>query len=136
MSESRASCLCGGVKIRAVLQPNTASHCHCSMCRKQHGAAFGSYINVKVDDLVYEQGEDLVQMYRSSDIASRAFCRVCGSTLLFIDHERPGIVGLALGILDDEPDTRPVEHIFYADRPSWSGPYDDGLPKYDGDTGL
>ena len=133
---TRASCLCGGVQINAKLQPNTASHCHCSMCRKQHGAAFGSYINVAVDDLHYEQGEELLVSYRSSDIASRVFCGRCGSTLLFVDHERPEILGLALGVLDEEPGSAPVQHIFYSDRPAWSGPYDDGLPKYDGDTGL
>lgn len=133
---TRASCLCGGVTINAKLQPNTASHCHCQMCRKHHGAAFGSYVSVARAELQFEQGEDLLVTYRSSDTASRVFCRRCGSTLLFVTHQRPERVDLALGVLDEEPDSLPVEHIFYADRPNWSGPYDDGLPKYDGDSDL
>lgn len=132
---TRGSCLCGGVRLTAQLQADSASHCHCSMCRKQHGAAFASYANVALADLVFEQGEDLLVSYRSSDTASRVFCGRCGSSLLFVEHSHPDVVGLALGVLDEEPDTRPSEHIFYADRPAWSGPYDDGLPKYDGDSG-
>lgn len=132
---NRASCLCGGVRIRARLQPHTASHCHCSMCRKQHGAAFGSYANVAREELLFDQGEELLVTYRSSDIAERVFCGRCGSTLLYVSLDHAELPALALGVLDDAPETLPEAHIFYADRPAWSGPYDDGLPKYDGENG-
>ena len=49
---NRGSCLCGSVRyeVRGLLEP--ASHCHCSMCRKAHGAAFGSYARVQRNDFV------------------------------------------------------------------------------------
>jgi hypothetical protein len=37
-----ASCLCGGVKFRINGALSQARNCHCSMCRKAHGAAFRS----------------------------------------------------------------------------------------------
>ena len=39
----QGSCLCGGVRYETTAPLQGASHCHCSMCRKAHGAAFGSY---------------------------------------------------------------------------------------------
>ncbi|MGH8286041.1 MAG: GFA family protein, partial [Steroidobacteraceae bacterium] len=38
----RGSCLCGGVRFEIDGPVGRASHCHCSMCRKAHGAAFGT----------------------------------------------------------------------------------------------
>ena len=35
----RGSCLCGGIKFEFSGPMSTSSNCHCSMCRKQHGAA-------------------------------------------------------------------------------------------------
>ena len=42
----RGSCLCGNVpyEIRGPLGRST--HCHCSRCRKVHGATFGTYTSV------------------------------------------------------------------------------------------
>ena len=36
------SCLCGKVRFELAGPPQFINHCHCSMCRKVHGAAFGS----------------------------------------------------------------------------------------------
>jgi len=38
----RASCLCGDVAWGSEGPLDLITHCHCSMCRKAHGAAFGS----------------------------------------------------------------------------------------------
>ena len=42
----KGSCLCGGVRYRADGAVEHASHCYCTMCQKQHGAAAGSYANL------------------------------------------------------------------------------------------
>ena len=42
MPTLRASCLCGGVKFEISGPLSPPSNCHCSMCRKQQGAAFRS----------------------------------------------------------------------------------------------
>lgn len=128
---NHASCLCGGVRLSFEYKPKSVSHCHCSMCRKFHGAAFGTYGSVARSGLVVEKGEELMSEYQSSDIASRTFCKVCGSSLFFQFKATPDVIDVALGLLDDDAETLPRSHIFYADRPNWSGPYDDGLPKFD-----
>ena len=39
------SCLCGKVRFELDGAPQFINHCHCSMCRKVHGAAFGSFLH-------------------------------------------------------------------------------------------
>jgi hypothetical protein len=139
MPAIRGSCLCGGVKFEIdgpLLQP---LHCHCSRCRKQHGAAFRSRVRVHVADLKWIQGEDLVSYYESSPGFRRGFCRVCGSPVV----NRPGPtyklalanpaiaseLGIPLGILDDDPSVRAECHVFVADKPPWFE-ITDALPQY------
>jgi hypothetical protein len=60
------SCLCGGVKFEISGQLTPPSNCHCSMCRKQQGAAFRSRARVRAADFKWVQGEDLVKFYEST----------------------------------------------------------------------
>ena len=116
---NRGSCLCGSVRyeVRGLLE--LASHCHCSMCRKAHGAAFGSYARVQQSDFVLHSGADDIASYQSSPEVTRTFCRRCGSTLQFIRATRPDTFSLALGTLDDDPGVRPSIHIFVGSKASW-----------------
>lgn len=41
---TRASCLCGEVMWALDGPLELMSHCHCSCCRKGHGAAFATYV--------------------------------------------------------------------------------------------
>lgn len=36
----RGSCLCGAVSYKITGSLGVTGHCHCSICRKSHGAAF------------------------------------------------------------------------------------------------
>ena len=115
----RGSCLCGSVRyeVRGPLGP--ATHCHCAMCRKAHGAAFGTYARVQRSDFVLLSGADDIASYQSSPEVIRTFCRRCGSTLQFIRASRPDTFSLALGTLDDDPGVRPSIHIFIESKAPW-----------------
>ncbi|TAJ79286.1 GFA family protein [bacterium] len=95
------------------------SHCHCSMCRKAHGAAFGTYARVNRTDFTLLSGEDHIASYRSSAGVLRTFCRSCGSTLQFITEARADSFALASGTLDDDPGIRPSYHIFVDSKAPW-----------------
>lgn len=100
----RGGCLCGSVRYEVRGALGRATNCHCSMCRKAHGAAFGTYAGVQDSDFVLLSGGDDIAAYRSSAQVTRTFCRRCGSTLQFISAQRPGSFSLALGTLDDDPE--------------------------------
>ena len=66
MPPIHGSCLCGGVEFE-IAGPLTAPlNCHCSLCRKQHGAAFRSRVRVSAKDFRWLKGEHLVKFYESS----------------------------------------------------------------------
>ena len=127
----QGSCLCGSVRyeVRGPLGP--ATHCHCSMCRKAHGAAFGSYARVQRSDFVLLSGADDIASYQSSPEVTRTFCRRCGSTLQFIRATRPNTFSLALGTLDDDPGVRPSMHIHIESKVPWLD-INDGIPQHVG----
>ena len=125
----RGSCLCGGVKFEIHGKLGRSSHCHCSMCRKAHGAAFGSYALARKQDFRVVAGEALIKRYASSPGVTRTFCATCGSTLQFISAKRPDIVDVALGVLDDDAGIRVPHHIFVASKAPWVE-ITDGLPQF------
>jgi hypothetical protein len=106
-----------------------ALNCHCSMCRKAHGAAFRSRARVRARDFRWIQGENLVTYFESSPGNHRGFCRVCGSPLLSkFDHDKEAY-GLPLGALDDDPGVKPAMHVHVASKAPWHDITDD-LPQH------
>lgn len=73
----RGSCLCGGVRYEISGPLRGVLNCHCSMCRKAHGAAFRTRASVQAADFRWVLGEDLVTYYESSPGNHRGFCRSC-----------------------------------------------------------
>ena len=112
-------CLCGGVRYEISGRLSRASHCHCSMCRKHHGAAFGSYASVRRTEFRLTSGETLIARFTSSPGIERGFCRQCGSTLLWDAVGDPERFGLALGTVDGDPGVRPSLHIFTGSKAPW-----------------
>lgn len=121
MSETAVgSCLCGGVRYEVSGPIGTVSHCHCSMCRKAHGAAFGTYAAVARAAHVIVTGEDLLSAYRSSPEVTRVFCRVCGSPLLWRSHgDAAQWAVFSLATLDTPVIPVRQKHIHVASRAPW-----------------
>jgi len=123
------SCLCGDVAWEAASAPQFMSHCHCSMCRKTHGTAFGTYVGTAADGFRWARGTDRVTRYASSPGGGRRFCSRCGSPLPVGPTD--GSMYLPAGTFDDDPGVRPSAHIFVGSKAPW---YDvpDALPRFDG----
>lgn len=105
------------------------THCHCSRCRKTHGAAFATFVGCPAESFAFTRGRDGVVAYESSPGLVRPFCGRCGGT---VPSETPweGRVLLPAGPLDDDPGTRPLAHIFMASRAPWFET-EDLLPRFD-----
>lgn len=113
----RGSCLCGGVQFEADEIP-LMTNCHCSMCRKAGGGAFGSFAHARPEQFRYLNGRDLISCYESSPGNHRGFCRVCGSIVPVLREDRPSVV-IPAGTLDDDPGVRPALHIFTGSKAPW-----------------
>ena len=127
------SCLCGEIRYEIAGALLSATHCHCSMCRKAHGAAFATYVEVEARNLRFARGQKLIARYRSSPEAERSFCSRCGSNLLFEPDESPDLVWVAAGGLDSESQVRPDAHIFVGSKAPWFD-IDDDLPQHEVDS--
>jgi hypothetical protein len=127
----RASCLCQGVAFQIEGAIKDMLFCHCSMCRKVHGTAFRARGRILSADVRWTRGEELIRFYESSSGEHRGFCSVCGSNIFTKFDARPRELGLALGILDDDPGSRPICHVFVGSKAPWYEITDE-LPQYEG----
>ena len=115
----KGSCLCRAVAYRVAGPIDSASHCYCTMCQKQHGAAAGTYANVARAGLTIECGEAFITEYASSEHGRRAFCQRCGSSLFWRSEQSPDRIAVTLGTLDS-PFTGSVDIELHTDtKPSW-----------------
>jgi hypothetical protein len=131
----RGACLCGAVRFEITPPTRFCGNCHCTMCRRAHAAPLVTWSGVPDGQFQITAGEELLACYASSPEATRRFCSVCGTPLLFKSTRWPGEVHVATGSLIDPPDRKPQAHVNYSDRVTWYDP-EAQLPKYGGVTGM
>ena len=73
------ACLCGAVRYQINGPLLDAGNCHCSMCRRNHGAGFVTWFAVPHERFAIEKGEAELVRFASSDHGTRSFCGRCGS---------------------------------------------------------
>lgn len=112
-------CLCGHIRYRAsgpALQPHT---CSCRNCQRHSGALTQMWIEFEQHQLQWTGAGGAPALWRSSEVSSRAFCPVCGSTLGAVDDA--ATLAIAVGTLDQLPDhgIAPEFHSFSDELPLW-----------------
>ncbi len=130
----RGSCLCGGIRFEISGRVTPIQICHARRCQKTTGSAFAPEAACRADRFRWTAGEDLIQVYeapllREPPPLRRDFCRVCGSPVPVV-REDSDFVGFMVGVLDDDPGSRPFRHIFLGQRAAWDELSDD-LPRFD-----
>jgi len=126
--EARGTCLCGTVTYAVHPPYRWFAHCHCSMCRKHHGALFSTGFGVPRERFQWLSGRTSVVHYRATEAFERPFCLLCGSTVPGVSHI-PNVLHVPAGGFDDDPGERPRSHIFVAFATSFYS-MNDTLPKY------
>ena len=126
------SCFCGAVKFEIELPTLFCGHCHCSMCRRPHGASFVTWTAVPPERFRFTSGDQNITRFQSSENGTRSFCKICGSQM-FCQTE-PEVIDVALAALHGKIDREPEEHYYFDSRADWTVVNDD-LPKLGGTTG-
>jgi hypothetical protein len=124
----RGACLCGAVAFTVAPPYRWFAHCHCSMCRKQHGSLFNTSLGVAQRAFHWLRGADDIAHYRATAAFERPFCRHCGSKVPALSHDAH-YWHVPAGSLDGDMGARPRAHIFVASR-SPLAELDDVLPRH------
>jgi len=132
-----SSCLCGNTRWEIDTTGASMGHCHCSMCRKAHGAPFATFITIPESQFRWVTGKDDLVTYRGNENSTllRSFCPVCGSAGPVTDGSYAYVPA---GCLDEDPGIRPTEHVFVGSKAPWHTIADDlnQFDGYDPATGL
>lgn len=112
-------CECTKIKYQVDGEINDFSHCHCSQCRRLHGAAFATFAGVERNDFSYLRGETELATFASSKSHQRMFCRNCGSNIMVTITDEPDAFYLAMGTINGNPPCPPPYHIFVGSKAPW-----------------
>jgi hypothetical protein len=126
---AHGACLCGTVRYELDGPFEVMSHCHCSMCRKHHGAAFATFVTVPLPGFRWVSGEDAISTYQSSAYGKRTFCSKCGSVTPVVEHDT-GLVFCPAGNLDGELGIQAQSHRFVGSKAAWHT-ITDTLPQHE-----
>ena len=130
MSELTGKCLCEQIAYAIKGELGPIFNCHCSKCRRWHGAVFRTRASINTSQFSWIKGESLVARYQSGENVTKCFCSVCGSPLISEYKNRPDIYGVPLGGIEQNLNAQPVGHIFVKSKAPWYQ-IDDDLPQYD-----
>ncbi len=127
-STYQGSCLCGQIRFEVTGFHQPTAHCHCSMCRKFHGAPFAAL--TQVDNLTWLSGKHLLKDYVAPNGTTRTFCEQCGSSVGF---RRKGDdlaqIELSLALFDSDIEVEVDAHIYTDYQSNWY-PISDDLPQF------
>jgi hypothetical protein len=120
----KGSCLCGAVSFTVKSFNKKAANCHCTMCRKFHGSAFGTLVGVS--GLNWLTGQDHLKEFVASNGTTRTFCHECGSSLGFRVKEATATeIELAISTFDDNIPVEIDAHIYVNYKANWCKLQDD-----------
>lgn len=128
-------CQCRAMRHQLTAPPTEVVHCHCSICRRAHGALFTTAGVYDKDTIIINNGEDCLQAFESSSGNQRLFCLRCGAQLFLMVGHWEHQMFVVLGPLDSfqhpSHDRADEKHIFWESKVAWYDPFDD-LPKVHG----
>ena len=125
----QGSCLCGTVRFEIDGPFSMMMSCHCSMCRKHHGAPFVTFAGAPLEGFRWLSGESSLRYYASSPGGQRSFCSVCGSVGPMLMPSM-GLAVVPAGMLEGDPGIRPQAHLFVGSKAPWHE-ISDSLPQHE-----
>jgi len=128
MSETEypGGCLCGALRYRACGEVIDVGYCHCRICQRSSGAPVLAWASFRSEGFSYTKGSPAI--YRSSEQASREFCSVCGTQIVFREDGKSR-ADVNVASLDRPQQLMPRYHIWTESRIDWFETADE-LPRY------
>ena len=114
-------CLCGAVKLKIDAEPLQVRTCWCRLC--QYLGAGSATVNVCFPaEAITTEGD--ARWYTSkADSGSdmrRGFCPACGTQIFSMAEQRPHLMFVRAGVLDDRSIAAPEMTIWTSQAPEWA----------------
>ena len=122
----KASCLCGGIKLRTQGYHRNVQNCHCIQCMKTHGH-HAAYTNVEERNVKFLKKRTL-KWFKSSKRAKRGFCNKCGASLFF-KIIGTKTISIAAGMFNRQVKLKTAMNIFVKGKSDYYK-LDSSMPKF------
>ena len=132
MGNMTGGCLCGAVRYTVTEPPLVTRACWCKLC--QTLASGNATINLAVlANAIAVTGElkDFSSIADDGNTMHRTFCPTCGVHLFSEAEERPEIVVVRAGTLDDSEQVSVEGIIWTSSAPAWAY-LDPDIPHFEG----
>ncbi len=123
-------CLCGAVRYEVRGPLRGVIHCHCTVCRRLHGA-FGAYSRAGKAHLEIVEDRGL-RWYATSARVRRGFCGACGTNLFWEPAHRDA-TGIVAGSLDQPTGLTTIGQVFTAEKADFAA-LAEGVPAFAGSS--
>ncbi len=112
-------CLCGNIRYRTTGPAGFPHSCSCRMCARHTGSLTSTWVEFPKAQVEWTGPGAEPSTYPSSEMSSRAFCAICGSSIGAFD--RAPVIALLTGTFDKPhlKDLKPVRHAYKGSRPKW-----------------
>lgn len=130
MTQISGKCLCGDVSFDGDAEIKLMANCHCSDCRAATGAAYSTLVFVDPDEIAVS-GAPKVFKHKADSGADmeKHFCANCGSQVFGTNSNRPGMVSIRAGVIDQTDVVKPAVNVFMDSRIP-STPIDESLKAF------
>ena len=131
MPKLSGKCLCGNITFNADTEIKLMANCHCSDCRAATGAAYGTLLFVSEDDF-HLTGTPKVFRHKADSGADmeKHFCPDCGSQLFGRNSNRPNVVSIRAGAVEQTELVKPSVNVYMSSRIE-STPIDSQLKSFE-----
>tara|TARA_Y100001935_G_C16936388_1_gene327950 strand:+ start:108 stop:524 length:417 start_codon:yes stop_codon:yes gene_type:complete len=119
MHKIKGNCECKKISFEITQEIKYFSHCHCSQCRRCHGSAFATFIEVEKSFFKYDSDIKYLKSYASSKDCQRIFCQICGSNIMFLHKSKPEKYYVSAGLLNGDLSLPEAHHVFVGSKANW-----------------
>lgn len=122
MRQRTASCHCGQLTVTCTGEPVRASMCHCLLCQRRTGSAFGVQARFPEGN-VKPSGREHVytRVGETNTPVHMHFCPDCGSTVYWQSPGLPGFTAVAVGAFADPSFPAPSVSVYGDRKHPWVG---------------
>ena len=129
-------CFCGAARFQCSQPPIATRACWCRDCQylSSGNASINAIFRTETIEVTGEVNE-YSSTADSGNVMRRSFCPKCGTQLFSASLNRPDLMVVRVGALDDPEIVRPTSFIWTASAPGW-GLVDRDLPNCEGQPGA